>query len=287
MTFVVYPSNTFDYSKQRAFLNGLHLRYNHLDWRDEKSWLEEPFAYTLINNNEIIAMLSCSPETTKATWIRYFVCERNAHYPSCFTDLLNIALRDLKQAGILNLFALGMPEWFSRLLANNGFRVHSQIITLKLLATKHKALPVPLTQADSPYTFRRMTEKDLTAAYNTDTRAFSPEWQLGALNLKSCFMGSEDSYVAEYNQEVIAYLISERFFTNQHISRLAVHPEHQGKHIGTSLINATIEEALLMGVEQFSVNTNSQNQQGIRTYQKLGFAISDNSIPVYTVSLLD
>lgn len=287
MTKLIYLSSSLDFGFQRDFLNGYHLRYKHLDWLDEKSRLEKPLAYTLIEKDDIVAMLSCHPENPHTAWIRYFVCVRNIDYLTAFKSLLDTALEELKKNNIAQLLSLGMPEWFGRLLVNNGFKIHSQIITLYLDATEYKALPFTDKQPNSSYTIRRMAEEDLISVFSIDKHAFSSEWQLGFQNLKACYKASEDSFVAEYEGELIAYLMSERFFSNQHISRLAVHPEHHGKSLGPLLVNAMIESALLTGVEQFSVNTNSINNQGIRAYQKLGFVKSDHSMPVYACSVLE
>ncbi len=287
MTRLVYPSNILDYEFQSDFLNAYHLHYKHLDWLDEKSRLKEPFAYTLIEKDEIVAMLSCFPENAHAAWIRYFVSKRNVDYLASFTTLLDTALEELKKAKVPQLLSLGLPEWFGRLLVNNSFTVHSQIITLFLDAINHRALPVTGKQPESSYTIRRMAEKDLMSVFAIDEYAFSPEWQLGFQNLRACFMGTNDSFVAEYEGELIAYLMSDRFFSNQHVSRLAVHPEHHGKRLGPLLVNTMIESALLTGIEQFSVNTNSNNNPGIRTYQKLGFVKSDHTMPVYALSVLE
>lgn len=287
MTSFVFPSQSIDIGLQRGFLNGYHLHYKHLDWLDEKDRLEKPFAYTLIENDEIGAMLSCYPENQHTAWIRYFVCKRNSDYLTAFTSLFITALDELKKAHIAQVLSLGMPEWFGRLLVNNGFQIHSQIITLYLDATEYQSLPATAVQTDSAYTIQRMSEDDILSVFSIDKDAFSPEWQLGVQNLKACFKTSDNSLVAKYKGEVIAYLISERFLSNQHISRLAVHPEHHGKQIGPLLMRAMIESALLTGVEQFSVNTNSNNSHSIRAYQKLGFMQSDHRIPVYAFSVLE
>ena len=76
-----------------------------------------------------------------------------------------------------------------------------------------------------------MAEKDLMSVFAIDEYAFSPEWQLGFQNLRACFMGTNDSFVAEYDGELIAFLMSDRFFNNQHVSRRRS-SEHHGKRLG-------------------------------------------------------
>lgn len=286
MSFSIYPSSEFDLLSQYEFLNGHHLRYKHLDWVPEKQRLIEPFAFTLLRNNEITGMLSCAAESDQAAWLRYFICKRNIDYAEVFNTLLNTAEASLNNARIPHLYALGLPEWFSRLLINQHFTIKHQIISLHLDPSILVQSPKTDISDDTSFNIRTMTQDDFKSVLQIDQRAFEPQWQLGLMNLKACFRASKISLVLTWQNEVLAYLMSEQYFDIQHISRLAVDPAFHGKGIANCLLNTLINEALINGASQISVNTNDDNTPGLALYQSLGFVKSDERIPVYALSVL-
>ena len=112
-------------------------------------------------------------------------------------------------------------------------------------------------------------------------------WQLGYENLQGCLKASTKTYLITKDDAAIAYLITERLFGNQHISRLAVNPQYQGHRFGPALVSKMIEEGIIEGVEQFSVNTNADNLQSLAAYEGLGFTQAKDSLPVYALSVND
>jgi ribosomal protein S18 acetylase RimI-like enzyme len=57
-----------------------------------------------------------------------------------------------------------------------------------------------------------------------------------------------------------------------HISRMAVHPEHQGKGIGSALL-AKIEHSF-SGVAAFELFTHSQNVEALALYERRGYHVT-------------
>jgi len=56
-----------------------------------------------------------------------------------------------------------------------------------------------------------------------------------------------------------------------YLQRLAVHPDHQGRGIGTSLIADGLWWATRRGATELLVNTQERNGGALRLYEHLGF----------------
>lgn len=285
MKAIVYCSNSMDLDEQVHFLNGHHLRFDHLDWVQSKSWLGSGFSYTLVQNDEIVAMLSCANENPQTAWIRYFVCSRQVHYPTAFNELIQVALHDLKSVGLLSLHALASQEWVQRLLENEGFSFHDEIMTL-FLDINEDSIPQGMNSLENQaFTFRPIEDNDLAALYTIDQKAFPPAWQLGMENLEQCAKNSNQKYLAFDLDKAVAYLMSESIFGNQHLSRIAVDPNYQGQHLASALIQKMLAEGYAQGVRRFSVNTNRANHASLALYKRFGYALSEQTVPVYAFQI--
>ena len=285
MTVKIYPSRNLDVDQQTFFLNGYHLQFSHLDWVASKTWISSELSYTLMENGHILAMLSCANENPHVAWIRYFACNQSYHHTTAFNTLLDDARDGLKSQNISNLYALASHEWVQRLLENESFHFHDEIITMHLDAKSFNNLYPPSGSKESPFTFRAIHDEDLEDIYRIDHNAFHPMWQLGKANLTRCLELSNFNQIAMYQNQIIAYLMSERIFDHQHLSRIAVEPAFQGKQLASKMISNMIEDGLTKGTDRFSVNTNRANQISQALYQKVGFRPSEHTLPVYALTL--
>ncbi len=80
-------------------------------------------------------------------------------------------------------------------------------------------------------------------------------------------------FVAETGGEVVGYVASQADETRKigGISNLAVLPAHQGKDLGSRLIDAALAYFEECGMEFAAIDSLEQNPVGMHLYQKLGF----------------
>lgn len=284
---IIYSSNSLDFDRQAQFLNGFHLRFNHLDWVPGSTWLSSPFSYTLMEKNEIQAMISCANESPHAAWVRYFVCSQESHHPTAFSRLLNLAKHDLSAINIPVLYCLAAHEWVQRLLEIESFTFHDEIITLHLDPKNATHETHPTIKNDPSFAFRPIQKADLDDIYQLDQKAFPAMWQLGLPNLKRCLEVSNVNLLAMKEDRPVAYLMSENIFGNQHLSRIAVDPVFQKQQIAATLVNDLLKDGLSRMTNSFSVNTNRANQASLALYKKFGFQESVYTLPVYAIHLTD
>ncbi len=287
MTTKVYPSKSLDIDQQTFFLNGHHLQFNHLDWVASKTWISSELSYTLMENGQILAMLSCANENPHVAWVRYFACSQSFHHATAFNILLEGAREGLKSQNISILFALAMHEWVQRLLENESFIFHDEIITMHMDAKSINNLYPPSNSIESPFSFHVIQNEDLEDIYRIDHNAFHPMWQLGKANLTRCLELSNINQIALYQNQAVAYLMSERIFDHQHLSRIAVEPAFQGQQLAGTMIKNLVMDGLAKGTDRFSVNTNRANQISQALYHKIGFRQLDHTLPVYALKTGD
>ncbi len=59
-----------------------------------------------------------------------------------------------------------------------------------------------------------------------------------------------------------------------HITLLMVHPEYQGRGLGTWLLGSLLEEAVARGLERATLEVRVSNERAIALYQKFGFLVA-------------
>ena len=285
---LVYASKTLDFDQQVRFLNGPHLRFNHLDWVSESSWLRSDLSYTLMHDGEILAMLSCANECKQSSWIRYFVCKHEYHHATALNLLLESARKGLKTKNIPGLYALAAQEWVQRLLENESFGFYDNIIMLHLTPTAYeKNQDSHSAPQDFPFTFRRINNNDLEEIHTIDQEAFPAIWQLGMPNIQCCFEVSNINLLAMCDNQPVAYLLSENIFGYQHLSRIAVKPAFQRRHLAARMVKMMLDEGITRGVDRFSVNTNQANKASLALYHRFGYTETDQTLPIYGLDLAE
>jgi len=63
------------------------------------------------------------------------------------------------------------------------------------------------------------------------------------------------------------------FFTHRGTLGMGVHPNHRGSGIGSALLNAALEHARSIGLEQVELEVFASNQTAIRLYKRSGFIL--------------
>ena len=78
-------------------------------------------------------------------------------------------------------------------------------------------------------------------------------------------------FVVKKGEEVLGYIDYWSVEREVHLITIAVHPSFRGRHIGTSLIEWTMQEARKDAVEQISLDVRPSNEPALGLYQKFGF----------------
>jgi ribosomal protein S18 acetylase RimI-like enzyme len=67
-----------------------------------------------------------------------------------------------------------------------------------------------------------------------------------------------------------------------HLSRMTVHPDHQGRGIGAALVARAIDGYHQRNLHAVSLNTQSDNLASRRLYERFGFRPTGYTYPVWS-----
>jgi len=269
-----------DYARIARFLNKDILAHRHLDWKSALDWLgDSPYLYEA-KEDEITALLCCTPENTDSAWVRAFASVRNGPYKTSWHSLLTGAVKVLRKKSIKKLVSLALQEWFEVLLIESGFTTTQSIVVLEWMGI----LP-PLGEENPNITIRPMFERDLPFVQQVDAAAFPPLWQTSLAGLRKALHHSTHSTIALLDKQIAAYQISTSLGNSAHLARLAVSPKYQKLHIAYSLVGELLKCFDEQGIWRLTVNTQSDNRPSLNLYNKIGFKRSGESIRVYALKL--
>ena len=130
-----------------------------------------------------------------------------------------------------------------------------------------------------------MLAKDLPTIAQLDKDSFIPLWHYALPTLQLAFQHAAIATVWEEKKRILGYQICSVADEGGHLSRLAVHPEVQGKHIGTKLVQDLINRFVRRGVFTITVNTQQNNLASLAIYHRLGFEYMQENYPVYAYKL--
>lgn len=275
----IRQANPQDYERVAGFLTQNIRIHRHLDWFSALDWLnEEPFLLE-INENQILAILCAAKENPETSWIRAFGIRKIIPTKAHWQRLLSAAIQNLNETGTHEIASLAIDPWYEDLLTSSGFSHHQDVVVLEL----GEHLPPP-TRSQS-FVIRSMQPEDLQKVQAIDRLAFPPLWQNSLRALTKAYYQNGISSVAEADGKILGYQISTTMTIYGHLARLAVHPDSQRQGIAYALVSDVMQSFENLGMWRVTVNTQSDNLASLNLYHSLGFKLTDEKIPVFTLSL--
>ncbi len=129
-----------------------------------------------------------------------------------------------------------------------------------------------------------MKEENLEDAYEIDQAAFAPMWRIRPEDVRAAFLTGDVATAAADGKNLFGYQISTANVQGTALMRIAVHPDHQGRGVGTALLNHLLKATAAWGDLSISVNTQKTNRWSIRLYKKFGFTPTKRTYPVFQYS---
>ena len=192
-----------------------------------------------------------------------------------YLDLLLPNVEEMaRKLGLSKLAYVGHDPWLIDDLWGRGFRTNAWIITLE---RSTKPLPPP---PPAPTSLWPVTANDLHAVEMVDLLTFDELWHGAIGDLADALAGDNSFVLADLEGRIVGYEWCELYGSQAHLSRLAVHPEYQGRGIGAQLLYRAVADALAQGASQISLNTQENNERSLALYRRFGFAVTDRRMPL-------
>jgi ribosomal protein S18 acetylase RimI-like enzyme len=253
--------------------------HRHLDWRTPTDWLgKEPF-FVMENPFGICSTLACIPEPEGIGWIRLFATTKANDLQDDWNALFSRTLEYFRDHHVKILPAMGIHEWFTDLLVKQGFHFLQNVVVLKWNTSFEIA-----SNPDS-ISLRPVAEEDIRAITEVDNQAFEPLWQIPLSAMTQALKQSAYATVALVNGKIVGYQLSTSRMGNAHLARLAVLPAYQGHSIGQFLVQDLLSHFSNSGIEEITVNTQSDNASSLALYKKMNFQPTGEIYPVFLYTM--
>jgi len=128
---------------------------------------------------------------------------------------------------------------------------------------------------------RPATSADLPAVLTTDRAAFDPLWWHSLGSLERILHDVVHFVVAEVDGRIAGHAFSDLYGRQGHLVRLAVHPDSQGRGIGTRLLAESLEYLMAKcSAWPLTLNTQTNNYTSQSLYRRFGYVPTGDSTTV-------
>jgi len=132
----------------------------------------------------------------------------------------------------------------------------------------------------------RSTKADRSEIIALDARTFDEFWHLDGDGLADALEATPVSRVRVVRDPgIVGYAVAGRAGSQGFLQRLAVDPEHQGRGLGSDLVNDALHWMRRRGANVAWVNTQEANERALGLYEHLGFKPADHRLTVLARSL--
>lgn len=266
-----------DISSIAAFLEHASLIHRHLDWRSTLEWLGlQPFLLWM-EQGEIQAILIAVPDLPEVAWLHCFGVKASSRVEEAWNKLYSEARTDLEKLGT-SLFTIGLEDWFNEFLVRQGFMSTQSVVVLEW---NHHIKPIPTLASELQ--IRPMIASDLDEVALVDERSFEKQWRNNRESIELSYNQSQHSTVVEFQNQIVGYELTTANQYAAHLARLAVLPEFQQRGIARYLVTSMLRWCANAGAVQVTVNTQSDNIASLHLYHELGFELTGETYPVYSL----
>lgn len=192
-----------------------------------------------------------------------------------FLQLLLPKIEDLGRANALSgLTYIGFEAWLIEALQEHGFEAREWIVTFERFGLHS---PPEVTE---PASLRLAHRDDLATIRFLDALAFDHLWHKADGHFSEAMAMAGSFVVAEIDDQIVGFEWCEFHQKRGHLTRLAIHPDYQGRGIGAQLLRRAIVDALTKGVTLITLNTQETNLRSQALYNRFGFIQTGQRIPL-------
>lgn len=192
---------------------------------------------------------------------------------------LDLLLPQIEQAALDNklraLVFISKAPWLIDELQAQGFETREWLMGFERAGIEPPAKPIHTSAL-----LRTAHIDDLPDLLALDQLAFGQLWHKSPSSIGVALAGALSFMVAMLDDQLVAYEWCDIYERHAHLTRLAVHPDYQGRGIGAQLLYRAIRDALEAGADQITLNTMESNQRSRALYERFGFVDTMQRLPV-------
>ncbi|HET7011280.1 MAG TPA: GNAT family N-acetyltransferase [Anaerolineales bacterium] len=254
-------------------------KHQHLDWQEPLDLLGQQPYLIAEQDSTFVGCLACPEEPSGVAWLRVVGIAMGAEPEAVWEAMWGEAARRLAQEGIHRSACLLSGSWQRRLLERTGFRETNAVIFFE---RSTRRLPSP---PQTPLHLRPLNAADHADVAAVDHLAFGTLWRISTATLDIAVRQAAYASVAESEGRLVGYQITTISPLGAHLARLAVHPQWQGRGVGTALVVDMLQRLPERGAARVTLNTQADNLASQTLYRRLGFEETPDSFPVFELSL--
>lgn len=147
---------------------------------------------------------------------------------------------------------------------------------------RHNLGELPLTSNSAGIKLRTGRRTDLSSVLSIDHRSFDGFWTMDRDSLNAARKATpvHRYTVATLKSRVVGYAITGKSGRHTFLQRLGVDPGQRRMGIGSVLVEDALRWARDSGGSSMLVNTQDQNDQALKLYQRLGFHLEEEKLKV-------
>ena len=250
-------------------------RLPRLWWWDE--YLTDDLFMVVERGGTLVGALFAYPDESPVAWVRLAVLDDHCDVEEWLDLALPPILDGLRCRGTQALAWMDHGQWAGPYLKGRGYRRLAEVVTL--IKFDH-AVPEPGT-GGADVRLRPASERDVAAVAAIDRAAFTPHWWHSAATLCRRAAASSHFAVAELAGAVAGYAEGEAHPPAAHLNRVAVHPAHQGRGLGTLLLCDALRAFWRQGAQQVTLNTQTDNHKSRQLYRRCGFEPTGDTVTAW------
>lgn len=274
-----------DEGELRLLLEQAQYGYRFVDWNEPGDWLDSP-AFIVAeqkqsNQEQLSSCLKVSREVPPAAWVRLAAVRDHTTAKRQLSELFLHIIPHLLLLGVNQVGWLAATGWPEELLKDVGFEISNWITSYQKVIQPN---PPKMSQE---VTLRPAALGDVSALTDIEFKAFEPIWRLSKLSLENAFRQAVSYDAAVIDGRVVGFQFSARGYNHRsaHLVRITVHPEFQGRGVGSALLTRAMAGYLEQGIEFVSLNTQINNIASHRLYERFGFTKVGDQIPLYMYAI--
>ena len=110
---------------------------------------------------------------------------------------------------------------------------------------------------------------DLDNIFKVESNSYDNPWTIGIL--RDCIVNHYDFYKAEYNNNLIGYIIAKISMYETHILNLTISEDYRHRGIATELLEMIFSKCYIMNSLNIFLETRVNNTPAIKLYEKHNF----------------